>query len=102
MNRRIVSERSSMAARGIQIAERGQVDDTSHDIIPNLEPDEVTPQRISAKVVACAVDWIYDPPAPAARFRVRAFFTQEAVFRKCLAQYARYQLLAFPVRHSDG
>src|SRR5258708_18370151 len=102
MNRRIVSERSSMPACGIQIAEHRQVDDTGHDIISNFKPDEITPQRISAQVVARAVYWIDDPSAPAARFHVRAFFTQEAVFRKCLAQYVRYQLLAFPVRHSDG
>src|SRR5260370_2768770 len=102
MNRRIVSERSSMAACGIQIAEHGQVDDTGHDVISNFKPDEITPQRISAQVVARAVDWIYDPPAPAARFRVRAFFTQEAVLRKSLAQYVRDQLLAFQVPHSHG
>src|SRR5260370_39571529 len=101
MNRRIVSERSGMAACGIQIAEPGQVDDASHDVISNFKPDEITPQRIAAKVVACAVDWIYDPSAPAARFHVRAFFTQQAVLWKGLAQYARDQFLAFPLRYSN-
>src|SRR5258706_1045822 len=101
MNRRIVSERSSIPACGIQIAEHRQVDDTGHDVIPNFEPDEIAPQRISAQVVACAVDWIYDPPAPATRLDVHAFFTQESVLWKCLTQYARDQFLALPVRCSD-
>src|SRR5260370_22873151 len=101
MNRRIVSERSSMAACGIQIAEHGQVDDTGHDVISNFKPDEITPQRISAQVVARAVDRIDDPSAPAARCDVHAFFTQEAVLWKGLAQYARYQFLAFPFRCSN-
>src|SRR5581483_8599178 len=62
-----------------------------------LQRNQVRPQRITAEVIARAVDRIDDPAAPALGLGASTLFAKQAVVRERLRQQACNQALALAV-----
>ncbi len=102
MNAGTVAMCPAATAGRIELAEHRQIHNAHDHVALRFERDEIRPQRIAAHIIARAIDRIDDPAPSAAGFGARAFFAQNAVVGKRVAQHARDHPLALAIRLRHG